>query len=62
MLLCFQKTDLSKTFTLFKFDKNWPYIEYVIVFCAICHMALLGVRGLKHALPQTEEPCRPKTL
>ena len=30
----FFNTDLSKTFLLFKFDKNWPNIEHVMVFCA----------------------------
>ena len=35
MTLFFQKTDLSKTFMLFKFDKN---IEHdVMVFCATWH-------------------------
>ena len=32
-ILCFEMTELSKTFLLFKFDKNWPNIEHTMVFC-----------------------------
>ena len=31
-MLCFHKTDLSKNFMLFKFDKNLPNTEHVMVF------------------------------
>ena len=34
VILCFQRTDLFKTWLLFKCDKNGPNIERVMVFCA----------------------------
>lgn len=37
MILCFQKTHLSKTFTLFIFDKNLTNIEHVMAFSATWH-------------------------
>ena len=43
MVLCFQTTDLSKTFLLFKFDKNPWNIEHVtLVFCATWHSLLFS--------------------
>ena len=37
MIVWFHTTDLSKAFSLFNFDNNWPEIEHVIVFCATWH-------------------------
>ena len=36
MILCFQMTDLSKTFLLFIFDTSWPNVEHVIVLIKVC--------------------------
>ena len=42
MVLCFQMTDLFKTFLLFKCDTNWSYIEQELEF--LSHGTLVSER------------------